>query len=471
MERPTVKRNLALVVFAMLALAFALPACSPNESGKQQADAKAAFEQAQKKVKEVADGYVADPKQTGYQGTLRDYQRQLLKEASDGLAPLTTAGSPGQQVTAALALANAQATLARFDADDALVSATNYAGLTDKIIATVVTARSAQTLADTSNKIQNSGSLEAARRNLADTQDQQERVSQQIGKLASQIEQLDVQITDLTGQRDAAMKQAADRRARAFASAGQIRFDLHAGAAELALKADKASGRIDVLAVERNKLDALRQIAEMRKQQLQAGIDAAQRAINEMGQQGQSLAQAAKLGTDTAVRSADDLASQLQSLSKDYNDNVVARFDSARRHLEQAVKALSAAVGKQPDHAADVKLQYAARQAELGHLLRQAAVLYAGHADLMKLIADETKAGFPAAQGDTIRVLAQAAADKAKQGREDADAALSSAEQLLTQAADSAGENSDTGKAALRQLELVRQAAAGSKAEAAPGRG
>ncbi len=52
-----------------------------------------------------------------------------------------------------------------------------------------------------------------------------------------------------------------------------------------------------------------------------------------------------------------------------------------------------------------------------------------------------------------------------------ADAALTSAEQLLTQAADSAGENSDTGKAALRQLELVRQASGSLKAEAAPNRG
>lgn len=441
-----VKFSLALSV-----LWLALAGCGSDEQAAQRNQAADDFAIAHAHLENAAAGFVADAKFDASHDALVRYlktqdvpaastsvgmfQVRELEAAQQKLTPLLSAGTPAQQAAAARDLAQTHAMRARMHTQNAVSTWANESALSKENINTLAAARQAHTLAQAHRKIDSAQELRKANARLSQAREDMSRQDQQ-------IEQLNAELSRLTQQRDAALARqkekaqtAADHLKRSLEAAGQARFDLAEKSAALSRQADKAAAEAESLNSDIDVLKAKIRIAQIEKAQTQTMIDSNRQTINKFNERRRRLGQTAREADQAAAEYGEKLRAGLAERAAEHERRVVNQFDQAREHMEQATETLEQVEARAQGQVRESLLAArAAKQAELGFMLRQGAQIDRGYARTMQLMADQAEAGFPQQQGDAIRQMAQAAQQRVEESQAAATAALTAGEQVLLEA-------------------------------------
>jgi hypothetical protein len=196
------------VLSLIVALALAIAGCSPSEQSAQQQEAAEQFSQAFAHVENATSGYIATK---GFTGTLGEYQAQELDAAITTVKPALNIGTPAQQATAALLLADVLSSRAMSTADLASRQWARQSELATQMLIKVGGARSAQTMADTQSAADTSQLLNDLNRRLSDARAEAARHQQTIDDHQRQLDAM-------TGQRQQLLTRIAASRSQSAAA-------------------------------------------------------------------------------------------------------------------------------------------------------------------------------------------------------------------------------------------------------------
>lgn len=443
------KRTLLLVALV------GLFGCSPDEQAHEQAEARTAFADAHEHLSNATAGYIADPEQK-FTGTLEQYQLQQLEQASEELTPIVRNGSPDQQVAASMALAAVEAARGRRAAQAAAIDWAKQTAMSKQMIATLTGARKAQTMVDAHNALDTSDQLQSANEALNEARQELREAQATISAKQSEIKRRTDRRTQLEAERQQKAAQAADVRGKAFQSSGQLRFDLHQRAKELSRQADQLGVQADQEAMEISRAKAELAIAEIEKQQADERIESMQSIITSYEKRKEQLGMTLNEAEQLADELATDLVNQLQTRAQEHTQEVADPYTEARNHYGKAVSTLQTARSvADADSRLAVVVDLAGTQSELAFTMRSEAIAHQAFADLLLMIADQTRSGFPKAQAGTIKTMTDDAVNRAAKARTDAVEALNKAAELLKDADDAARGENDVRRIVLKQQVAV----------------
>jgi len=440
-----VKRICLLVALA------AVVGCSPDEQAHQQAQAKSAFDEAYDHLSAATAGYITH---ASFDGSLEEFQRQQLEQAGSKLTPIVRDGSPDQQVAASMALAAVESARARRLAQHAAIDWAKQSAMSREMINTLAGAKHAQTLVDAHNAIEDDDRLEdinaemtTAQRELRDAEATIRARRAEIQRLTDRREQLEQQRLDKA-------TRAAEVRGRAFESTGQLRFDLHQQATDLARQADQLGVQADRAAMQIGRLEAELAIAEIEKQQAEDRIASLQAIIDGYEARKRKLGMSLGEAQQLADQLAGDLVEQLRTRAEQHTEQVADPYTEARNHYGKAVNTLQSVRGvADADSRPALLVDLAGRQSELAFTMRAEAIAHQAFADLLSMIADQARSGFPKAKAATIKTMADDAVDRGARAKAETVDALDKAAELLADA-----DGAVRGDRATRRLVLQQQA-------------
>lgn len=442
-------------VFSLIVtLALALAGCSPSEQSAQQQEAAEQFSQAFTHVKNATCGYIATQ---GFTGTLADYQAQQLDTAIATIKPVLSIGSPAQQATAALLLADVLASRAVSSADEASRQWTRQSEVATQMLITVAGARGARNMADTQSAADTQELLDDLNRRLSDARALAARHQQTIDDHQRQIDAMTSQRQQLLSRIADARSQSQKLAAQVQQTTGQMRYDTYLQSAQAARAAAKDSAAVDELSAKIDMLTSARDVAKANKAVAVARSERLTEAVAEVTDLNTAVTAKVNAARRQANAAAGQISTAVSELAAEHSKQVVERFDAARADLQAAIDALTQAAAKSREHRDEVELALATRRYELALINTRYAMALASYRDLIGVLAEQAMAGFRDTGATTIRETAKLATEQAEKTAADATAALTEARQALQSVSSDAGSVSIKDAAAAMLQHVQRQ--------------
>ncbi len=458
-------------------VAMGLAGCGPDETAQEQRDAGQAFERAQAKVLRVAQGYAGEAADK----SLDQYKLEQYRKVESELHGLVNRGTPVQKAATAMALAEVRATQARHHARAALdgtiapndgradydqVGWANIATMSDQTMSTLLAARQAHNQSQAIRDVDTGPALAHAQQELSALEARRNELNSALAELQQQADQLSARHEQLAASRTGKLNEAEELRRRSLSSAGQARYDLYTQASQLTREADQLGAQVENLNADLGKVRSRMQTLQGQRDKIARQIADAQSLITDIqGRRRDRMAEADRAAQE-ADRLASELVDQLKQAHSAYTQRVMQQHDQAIGRLGAAVSVLDESLAQAPGSLRDrLRLERAMKQAELAHVARQAATTDAGHADFLSAADTQVQRGFPQAQANQVRAIADAARARSDESRALATAALTKAAEQLADV-ENIGRNDQVTAGVLRQVVAVNEALADQTGEA-----